>query len=1097
MGSSFCNTTKGNIFADNRWVSSQFVCPQSMVMDRYLYDPVKHVYTVPRFLADLEERYVRAHWVSINQHKPLHFTCQSSPVLLGSIISSRCSAADHPLLFNANADARVMLMTSSRSLSYRRYGGIDCVLLWQSYTNLGVDEKNQIDLIRVLPGGVPGVTAMVADFHALGVTVLFPWNHWGNNSGHVEPDANFVDLLATVGADGFNEDSGGRSLIPGEPGYNPDQSKTASHGEDGTNFVRQGIGMGPVFNGHDLMDQPEHGAGCPVDNILGGWAGEGAGPGPGACVECAKWLEPRHTSEWVERHATMRQPGLKWAFFNGVGYNTWENVWGSWNGISPKDGETMRRIFTILRGVANVTSSCEWRPFYPAVSAAGTSGSAKLAATLFPDVDKGMVALTVINQMSGPIGKYTATLTMPSSSAADAPSSWLYFDLWRGQPILPRVQSNSGTAVVVHLAAESADEYAAIVAVAADIAATPEFRSLLGKMQRLSKTAISSYSAIPGTAINSTFSTNTMPTHQAPSGNAATARNSNATMVAVPEIRAFPFSVQTMISETHLEPVYPVSAGTSKRPSQPMAMGAFLIDKYPVTNEEFHAFVAETGYRPEDPGAINFVKEIWSGNGTSVPAGMERKPVVFVSFADANAYCAHQNKRLPNEWEWQFAAQGEQWRRWPWGNATRQECMPPSFNENNKSPPLPDVDAFDTLGCGSPFGAQLLSGSVWQWTNELADAHTRTALVKGGSSYWRVPTPLPSKNHPDRSFYYFGNCAQEYWQDFQHGGNTTVLPIECHGELYMMDGGYERASTLGFRCAADNGPKPPQPAPVPPPPPPPSPPGPGGDCRWYGGPSSTAPSCSWTDGTPDSAEAAIKSGLFAYKGTFGISVTTGPVAAAADPAADNRAAPAAPPAMRVLTVRVGVFCTAGKLTVSMPGVSGEVAPATIVVPPTKTPTAACRAQGADAATKNVAIAIYYTPTTEHSSLAVAWMPSAAAAVAARSDAAEAGASEAGADTHDEAEEGEGEGNITFQSATLALAPPGAKCDPNTICIQSPTAAAGTVNLTAEGHLDWVHFGGTGANPGAGTASLPAPLFPERKKQPNKAYECITGHFDSV
>lgn len=36
--------------------------------------------------------------------------------------------------------------------------------------------------------------------------------------GRIEPDADFVDLIAEVGADGFNEDSGGRSLIPGEPG---------------------------------------------------------------------------------------------------------------------------------------------------------------------------------------------------------------------------------------------------------------------------------------------------------------------------------------------------------------------------------------------------------------------------------------------------------------------------------------------------------------------------------------------------------------------------------------------------------------------------------------------------------------------------------------------------------------------------------------------------------------------------------------------------------------------------------------------------------------------------------------------------------------
>jgi len=59
------------------------------------------------------------------------------------------------------------------------------VLLWQSYTNLGVDEKNQIDLLRVLPGGVVGLKAVVSEFHSLGVTVLFPWNHWGNTTGAI------------------------------------------------------------------------------------------------------------------------------------------------------------------------------------------------------------------------------------------------------------------------------------------------------------------------------------------------------------------------------------------------------------------------------------------------------------------------------------------------------------------------------------------------------------------------------------------------------------------------------------------------------------------------------------------------------------------------------------------------------------------------------------------------------------------------------------------------------------------------------------------------------------------------------------------------
>ena len=55
------------------------------------------------------------------------------------------------------------------------------------------------------------------------------------------------------------------------------------------------------------------------------------------------------------------------------------------------------------------------------------------------------------------------------------------------------------------------------------------------------------------------------------------------------------------------------------------------------------------------------------------PEGFGRKPVVWVSRADASAYCAHQGKRLPSSWEWQWAAQGAGLRRFPWG-----ATLPPS-----------------------------------------------------------------------------------------------------------------------------------------------------------------------------------------------------------------------------------------------------------------------------------------------------------------------------------------------------------------------------------------------------------------------------------
>ena len=43
---------------------------------------------------------------------------------------------------------------------------------------------------------------------------------------------------------------------------------------------------------------------------------------------------------------------LQYAFFNGVGYESWENIWGIWNQITPRDAEALRRVSKIERAFA-------------------------------------------------------------------------------------------------------------------------------------------------------------------------------------------------------------------------------------------------------------------------------------------------------------------------------------------------------------------------------------------------------------------------------------------------------------------------------------------------------------------------------------------------------------------------------------------------------------------------------------------------------------------------------------------------------------------------------------------------------------------------
>lgn len=199
-----------------------------------------------------------------------------------------------------------------------------------------------------------------------------------------------------------------------------------------------------------------------------------------------------------------------------------------------------------------------------------------------------------------------------------------------------------------------------------------------------------------------------------------------------------------------------------------MKMRPFHIDKYPVTNAEYKTFIDATGYRPKD--GHNFLRD-WKDGAPR--KGWEKRPVTWVSIEDAREYAAWAGKRLPHEWEWQYAAQGSDGRLYPWGNDWNIANMPPQSKAREMPPPA-DVDAHPQGA--SPFGVMDLVGNVWQWTDEFLDEHTRAAAVRGGSAY-----------QPQTSHWYFPQAYQ----------------LDQHGKYLLMAPSKDRSGGIGFRCVVD------------------------------------------------------------------------------------------------------------------------------------------------------------------------------------------------------------------------------------------------------------------------------------------------------
>jgi formylglycine-generating enzyme required for sulfatase activity len=329
-----------------------------------------------------------------------------------------------------------------------------------------------------------------------------------------------------------------------------------------------------------------------------------------------------------------------------------------------------------------------------------------------------------------------------------------YYDLWHGVELKPTLGNGKA---ILNFDLESLG-YGAVLA-------TPNpneaLQKLLAYMAERSTRLLASYSRewnpVPQAIVDIRP---TKPAESAPAG-----------MIRIPE-GDYDFQVSGIEIEGGDDPgvdvQYPWEDSARRFHRHRLHMHTFYIDRTPVTNAEFKKFLDATNYHPKDDH--NFLRA-WK-NG-SYPEGWENKPVTWVSIEDARAYADWSGKRLPHEWEWQYAAQSADGRPYPWGNEWNASAVPP-VDSGPSMRPLANVSAFPQDA--SPFGVLDLIGNISQWTDEYRDPHTRAAIVRGGASY-----------QPHGSIWYF----------------PQTYRLDEHQKYLLMAPGRDRAATIGFRCVVD------------------------------------------------------------------------------------------------------------------------------------------------------------------------------------------------------------------------------------------------------------------------------------------------------
>lgn len=253
-------------------------------------------------------------------------------------------------------------------------------------------------------------------------------------------------------------------------------------------------------------------------------------------------------------------------------------------------------------------------------------------------------------------------------------------------------------------------------------------------------------------------------------------------------------------------------------PRHRVRVHAFFMDATLVTRADFVRFVAATGYRTTAekqgygigaqegmndweweriPGA-SFRRPFWEDTPDTPAFLRDDAPVVMVSYADAQAYCAHHGKRLPTEAEWEYAMRaGRMASRYPWGDEPERKPGVYGLNfwqgaSHRKNLRLDGHVYVSPVRAYPPnaWGIYDAVGNLWQWTSDwyAEDTYAKLARAAAGGEVVDPQGPTQGERRVVR------------------GGSWWCGACTCEGNgLYYRGKSAPTAvyNNIGFRCVRD------------------------------------------------------------------------------------------------------------------------------------------------------------------------------------------------------------------------------------------------------------------------------------------------------